>query len=190
MFSFSFIFSTSKHFSLSSLLLSLFLSLAFIENNEAQQTHFSIAIQSTFSKSKVRKFKPASFTNVCIGVAQGFNLDLKPCFIASDWAIHLSKHRKRVAELHVTGKRRERVIGASRRIWNLNGPLSNWNRLLELPKTLVDRRQNVKAHRQVQTRLAVISIEAPLEHVLFDLIVFTLYLKHHYWVWILFIYLF
>ena len=100
---------------------------------------------------------------MCIGVAQGFNLDLKPCFIASDWAIHLSKHRKRVAELHVNGKRRERVISASRRIWNLNGPLSNWNRLLELPKTLVDRRQNVKAHLQVQTRLAVIFTGAPLE---------------------------
>ena len=38
MFSFSFIFLTSKHFSLSSRLLSLFLSLALIENNEAQQT--------------------------------------------------------------------------------------------------------------------------------------------------------
>ena len=38
MFSFSFIFSTSKHFSLSSRLLSLFLSLALTENNEAQQT--------------------------------------------------------------------------------------------------------------------------------------------------------
>ena len=123
MFSFSFIFSTSKHFSLSSRLLSLFLSLALTENNKAQQTHFSIAIRSTFSKSKAWKFKPASFTYAWISVTQGFDMDLKPFFIASDWEIHLCKHRKRVAELHVTGKRRECVIGASRRIQNLNGPL-------------------------------------------------------------------
>ncbi|KAK7836460.1 peroxidase 4 [Quercus suber] len=61
-------------------------------------------------------------------------------------------HRKRVVELHVTGKRRERVIGASRRIRNLNGQLQNRNR-----------RQNVKGHRQVHTRLAFSSTEAPLE---------------------------
>nr|POE85820.1 peroxidase 4 [Quercus suber] len=49
-------------------------------------------------------------------------------------------------------KRRERVIGASRRIRNLNGQLQNRNR-----------RQNVKGHRQVHTRLAFSSTEAPLE---------------------------
>ena len=122
MFSFSFIFLASKHFSLSSHLLSLFLSLALTENNEAQQTHFFIAIQSAFSKSKAQKFKPASFTDAWIDVAQGFDLDLKPFFIVSDWAIHLSKHRKHVAKLYVTEKHYERVIGTSRRIQNLNGP--------------------------------------------------------------------
>ena len=71
-----FIFQDSKHFSLSPL----------AENNGAQQTHFSMAIRSTFSKSKARKFKPAtaSFTDAWIRVAQGFDLDLKPFFIASD----------------------------------------------------------------------------------------------------------
>ena len=56
------------------------------ENNGAQQTHFSMAIRSTFSKSKARKFKlaTASFTDAWIRVAQGFDLDLKPFFIASD----------------------------------------------------------------------------------------------------------
>ena len=96
MFTFSFIFLAFKHFSL----FSLFLSLTLIENNEAQQTHFSIAIWSTFSKSKARKFKPASFIDAWIGVTQGFDLDLKPFFIASNQVIHRS------------GKRRECVMSA------------------------------------------------------------------------------